>query len=83
MNSMNMRVLTLHHFGETAEDDLQVTLSAMSIKMTAAKDVEVQGRPVKQVTILFTDSEPVELNISAMDLLNLESVVGSYGFFEE
>ncbi len=78
-----MRVLTLSHFGEKPEDDLQVTLSAMNIKMTAAKDAQVQGRPVKNVTILFMDSDPIELNLSAFDLLQLETIVGSYGFFEE
>ena len=83
MNPMNMRVLTLQHYGETPADNLQVTLCAMSIKMVAARDAEIQGRPVKETTILFMDSDPVELNISSLDLMSLEAVVGSYSFFEE
>jgi hypothetical protein len=79
----NMRVLTLQHFGETASDNLQVTLAPMSIKMVAARDAEVQGRSVKETTILFLDSEPIELNLSPIDLMQVESVVGSYGFMGE
>jgi hypothetical protein len=78
----DMRVLTLKHFGETSEDDLEVTLAALSIKMVAAKDTVIQGRQVKQTTILFLDSEPVELNLSAFDLMALTNVVGAYGFYE-
>ena len=79
----NMRVLTLQHYGETPEDDLQVTLSPATIKMVASKDVQIQGRLVKEVTILFIDSDPVELNLSPIDLLSLQSVVGAYGFYDE
>lgn len=79
----NMRVLTLQHFGETEADNLQVTLSALLIKAVMAKDIEVQGRPVKQSIVLFMDSDPIELNLSPIDLMQLESVVGAYGFFEE
>ena len=78
----NLKVLTLHAFGETPEGDCRVTLSAMSIKMVLAKDGMIQNRPVKEVTILFLDSEPVCLYLSELDLLQLESVVGVYGFFE-
>lgn len=79
----NLRVLTLQHFGETPEEDLQVTLSAMSIKMVCARDTMVQDREVKETTVLFLDSEEVCLNLNAIDLLQLQAVVGSYGFFEE
>jgi len=79
----NLRVLTLSHYGETPADDLQVTLSALCIKAVVAKDTEVQGRPVKQVTVLFMDSEPLELNLNEIDTLQLQSVVGSYGFLDE
>jgi hypothetical protein len=34
----NLRVLTLHAFGETPEDDLRVTLCPMTIKMIASQD---------------------------------------------
>lgn len=79
----NMRVLTLHSFGETPEEDFRVTLSAMSIKMVAAQDGMVQNRPIKVTTILFMDDpETVTLNLSDFDLTQLESVVGAYGYIE-
>ena len=77
-----MRVLTVTSFGETAQEDLRVTLSPMNIKMTAAKDGEVQGRPIKMVAVLFMDGESVELNLNEYDLLQVENVIGAYGFFE-
>ena len=78
----DLRVLTLKHIGETPEDDLEITLAALSIKMCAAKDVQVQGRDAKETTILFLDSEPVTLNLHHIDYLQLTSVVGSYGFYD-
>jgi len=80
----NMRVLTVTSFGETPEENYRVTLSAMNIKMVAAQDGIVQGRPVKVTTVLFMDDpESVTLNLSEFDLLQVEGVVGSYGFMEE
>jgi hypothetical protein len=76
----DMRVLNLQHYGETPEEDLEVTLSPMTIKMVAAKNVTVQGREVKETTILFLDSEPVTLNLNSIDLLSLQSVIGAYSF---
>ena len=77
-----MRVLRVTNLGETPEENAQVTLAAMNIKMTIAVDSEIQGRPVKTTTILFMDSEAVELTLSEFDLLQIESVVGAYGFYE-
>ena len=79
----NMRVLTLTNLGETEAENARVTLSAVCIKMTAAMDGMVQGRPVKIVTILFLDdSEPISLSLSDLDCLQLESVVGAYGYYD-
>jgi hypothetical protein len=77
----NMRVLTVDHYGETEAGNLRVTLSAMVIKMVMTQDFIVQGRPVKKTTILFLDdSEPVELNLSSLDAMNIENIVGAYAF---
>ncbi len=78
----DMRVLTLRHIGETADEDLEITLCAMAIKMVAARDIKVQGREAKETTVLFLDSEPCVLNLNHIDLLQLQSVVGAYGFYE-
>lgn len=77
----NMRVLTLTAYGEKPEEDLRVTLSAMCIKATLAKDEIVQNRSVKRTTILFIDdSEPIVLCLNEIDLMQLESIVGCYSF---
>ena len=79
----NMRVLTVTSLGETEAENARITLSALNIKMTAAIDGEVQGRPAKLTSIFFLgDDEVVELALSEFDLLQIESVVGAYGFFE-
>lgn len=78
----NLRVLTVTSLGETEAENARVTLSAMNIKMTAAMDGQIQGRPAKITTILFLDSEAIEIAISEFDLLQLESVVGAYSFGE-
>jgi hypothetical protein len=52
------------------------------IKMVAAKPVLVQGKELKNTLVMFIDSDPVELNLSEFDLLQLQNVVGAYGFFE-
>jgi hypothetical protein len=79
----DLRVLTLTHFGETSKEDAKITLAACHIKMTSAQESTVQDRPINITTIYFLDDpETVTLNLSALDLLQLESVVGGYGIFE-
>lgn len=79
----NLRVLTLTSIGKTEKENARVTLSGMNIKMTAAIDGEMQGRPVKMTTILFLDGDGVEIALSEFDLMQLEGVVGAYSFGEE
>lgn len=79
----NMRTLRVVDLGETAEENAQVTLSAMNVKMTAAIDGVIQNRPCKMTTIFFLDdSEPAFLALSDFDLLQIESVVGAFAFYE-
>ena len=80
----NIRVLTVTDLGETEAENARVTLSAMNIKMTAARDGTIQGRPIKETTILFMDdSQPISLALTEFDLLQIENCVGAYGFYEE
>ena len=76
----NLSILTITSLGPTPEENLRITLSAMMIKMTAARDGIVQNRPVKITTVFFVDSDPVELVLTDLDLAQVESVVGAYGF---
>jgi hypothetical protein len=80
----NMRILTVTCLGETERENARVTLSAMNVKMTAAVDGEMQGRPVKITAVFFVGEDmPTELVLSEFDLLQIESCIGAYGFFEE
>ena len=80
----NLRILTVTCLGDTEKENARVTLSAVNIKMTAAIDGEIQGRPIKKVAIFFIGEDmPTELIVTDFDLLQIESVVGAYGFLEE
>lgn len=79
----DLRVLTLKHYGETPSEDLEVTLSPLMVKAVLAKDILVQDRPVKETTVIFLDSEPLMFNLNSLDLITIQNVVGSYGFFEQ
>jgi hypothetical protein len=52
--------------------------------MIAAKESVIQGRPVKETTILFLDDpECVTLYLNELDLMTLQNVIGAYGFLED
>lgn len=79
----DMRILTVTSYGETEEDNSQVTLAPMSIKMCASKNGKIQGRDIKKTLILFVDSDEIELNLNDLDLMQIQSVIGSYGYYNE
>lgn len=82
----NLHVLTVTNIGETEADNARVTLSAMNIKMCVAVEGEAQGRPVKVTTIFFMgegSNNGIELTLSELDLMQIESAVGTYGFVTE
>jgi len=82
--NVDMRVLTVLSYGEKPEDDMSVTFNPNAVKMVAAQDSIIQERPVKVVTVFFLDDmEPFSIYVSSVDLLSIETAVGSYGFAQE
>ena len=79
----SMRILTLNSYGETEELDSRVTIAPMNIKALFVGAATMQGRAVKETIVLFLDdSEPLTLYLNELDVIELERVVGTYGFFE-
>lgn len=82
--NMNMRVLKVLNYGDTPEENIYMTLAGMSIRMVGSKDAIIQDRPVKQLLIFFVDDpDPIQLNVSELDAMTIEQVVGAYSFGEE
>lgn len=77
---MDFQRLTVHHYGETTEEDRRITISPANISLVAAEidDVVINGRSVRNVTILFLDGESAEISINHADLEMLEGATGSY-----
>lgn len=77
---MQLQKLTLHHYGETTTDDRRITLSPMNITVVAAaiEDSMVNGRSLRQVTVLFGDGGSIDLNINHADLELIEGAIGSF-----
>jgi hypothetical protein len=79
---MDMFKLTLTCYAEKPEDERRVTLSPQLITVVAAQieDVQVNGRSLRAVSVLFMDGGSVDLLLNHQDLETLETAVGSYGF---
>jgi hypothetical protein len=77
---MMMEQLTLHHYSVDPKEERRVTLSPMNIQLVAAEveDVVINGRSVRNVTILFSEGGNVDLTINHADLMQLERAVGSF-----
>jgi hypothetical protein len=79
----DLKTLAIHHVGETSEDDARVAISPGQVKLVASRDIRLNGRDLKMVTIHFMDSEAFQFNISSIDLMNLENVIAGYSFRED
>lgn len=77
------RVLRLHSYGNTKEEDSRVTFSSSYIKYLEATDSFIQERLVKKVIVSFIEGEDKVIFINELDLVHLESIVGMYDFFED
>lgn len=79
---MEMYKLTVHNYAEKPEDERRITLSPQLITVVAAMidDVQVNGRSLRQTSVLFVDGGSVDLLLNHADLETLETAIGSYGF---
>ena len=77
---MEMKQLTVYHYGDTSEEDRRVTLSLHMIVGLSAKteDTVLNGRSLREVSVLLVEGEKEELLINHQDLESLELAVGSY-----
>ncbi len=72
--------LTVDHYGETPGEDRRITLSPGNIDFIAAmtEDSVVRGRPVRFVTILFSNGQNIELALNHQGLDLLEMAIGTF-----
>lgn len=79
---MEFNKLTIHHYEADVKDDRRMTLSPTNIVMVAAEveDVSLNGRSLRNITVLFMDGNSVDLTINHSDLECLEAAVGAYSF---
>jgi hypothetical protein len=79
---MEMQTLRVHSYGETPEDDRRVTIAPNNVVALAAStdDVQVQGRSLRAISVLFVDGGAMDLVVDHADLQLLEDTIGAYSF---
>lgn len=77
---MEFQKLTVHHYGDTTQEDRRITLSPMNIAFIAAEveDSMVNGRSLRRTSVLFTDGGSADITINHSDLQLLEGAIGSF-----
>jgi hypothetical protein len=77
---MQLETLTVHHLGDTQDEDRRITISPANVNIIAAEveDVLVQGRSVRRVAVLMADGGSVDVTINHADLEMLERAIGSF-----
>ena len=78
----SLKVLAINHIDENPEDSVRIVISPATVKMVASKDMILNGRDLKLISIHYIDGECVGFNVSAFDLMTLEEVIGGYSFGE-
>ena len=79
---MELNKLTVHHYADNANEEKRITLSPQNIVVAAAaiEDTQVNGRSVRNVTVLFVDGGSIDLVVNHSDLEMIEQAVGTYYF---
>ena len=77
---MEFQKLTVHHYSVNPEEERRITLSPMNISLVAAatEDTMLNGRSLRNVTVLFGDGGSVDMTINHSDLELLETAIGSF-----
>lgn len=78
MSSMNMKVLSVYHVGDTSEEDIKLSFSPNEIKMIASRDTKKNGRDLKDIQVFFCDGDVKMFTVSGLDLMTLEQVIAGY-----
>ncbi len=77
---MQYQKLTVYHYADKPEEERRITISPNLVTVVAAgvSDITINGRSLRNVTILFTDGGSIDVNINHLDLETLESAIGTY-----
>lgn len=74
MNPENFKTLVVNHIGSIPADDMRVAISPTAVKYITSRDITQNGRELKDVMIIFNDSDHLPLTLSAFDLLTIEEI---------
>jgi len=77
---MNVLKLTVHCYAENPLEERRTTLSPHKIDFISAavEDIVLNGRSLRQVSVIFDEGLSCDLVLNHSDLELLESAVGSY-----
>jgi hypothetical protein len=77
---MQYQKLTVYHYSNDPTEERRITISPNLVTVIAAgvSDIVINGRSVRNVTVLFTDGGSIDLNINHLDLEALEGAIGTY-----
>ena len=77
---MEFKNLTITHYAAVKEEERRITMSPSNIALIAAKteDVEINGRSLREVSVLFMDGESVDVVVNHSDLQLMEEAIGAY-----
>ena len=80
MERMKEKVLRVHHYGSTKDEDRRITLSPNLITTVAAhvEDIDLRKLSLREVCVLFSDGGSLDLVINHADLTMLEEAIGTY-----
>lgn len=77
---MEFQILRVHHYGEKPEEDRRITISPSMVTTVAAsvEDVVLNGRSLRNVSVLYDSGGSIDITINHADLELLESAIGSF-----
>ena len=77
---MEFKKLTVLHHASLKEDERRITISPGSVSLIAAKteDIIINGRSLREVSVLFMDGESIEMVVNHSDLEAMEEAIGAY-----
>lgn len=74
----DFKVLAIHHIGDEPDHSSRISIAGTHVKFVASRDVNFEGRNLKEITVHFMDGDVQAFRISSLDLVTLEEVVSSY-----
>jgi len=73
---MNLfKTLVVNHVGDTPEEDSRVAIAPDMVKYVSSKPLRLHGRDLMHSTVYLMDGDLLLLNLSSIDLSNLEECI--------